>query len=117
MWGGQFITGSPDNFEPATMFVEIAFEPYDDVYPDDESQSTKHTFHEGDIVGLEVNRGDKDADPGSYDDAYWSTFGGVNAWEFADQFGDYLLAPVDTGTPTAVESSTWGQMKSSFVSD
>ena len=36
----------------------------------------------------------------------------------ADQFGDYLLAPIEEGLPdagaTAVEASTWGQIKSTF---
>jgi len=64
-----------------------------------------------------VNRGDKDSDPAKYDDAYWSTFGGINAWKFADQYGDYLLAPVEEGLPTAVATHTWGHIKSSFMTE
>lgn len=117
VWGGQFLAGAEGTFEPAEMFVEIAFVPFDDVHPDGPEESIQHTFAEGDLVGLEVNRGDKDADPGSYDDAYWSTFGGVNAWKFADQFGQYLLAPVEEDLPSAVADNTWGRIKSSFVTE
>jgi hypothetical protein len=116
-WGGKFLTGAPDTFEPAEFFVELRLTPWDDAHPDGPDASIQHVFKEGDIVGLEVNRGDKDADPGAYDDAYWSTFGGVNAWEFADQFGDYLLAPVEAGLPTAVEATTWAHIKSSFATE
>ena len=91
---------------------------FDDIHPDGVDQSIQHNWVEGSIVGIEVNWGDKDADPGAYDDAYWSGFGGVGASKDADQFGDYLLAPIEEGLPdtraTAVESSTWGQIKSSF---
>lgn len=117
IWGGKFLLGAEGTFEPAETFVEIAFVPFDDVHLDGPAQSVPHVFHEGDIVGIEVNRGDKDADPGNYDNAYWSSFGGVNAWKFADQFGDYLLAPVEQGLPTAVGNNTWGRIKSSFITE
>lgn len=113
-WGGSFLRGDVNTFEPAEMFTEIALTPFDDIHPDGADASVEHQFVEGQIVGLEVNWGDKDADPGSYDDAYWSGFGGVGASRDADQFGDYLLAPVEADLPTAVETSTWGQIKSSF---
>ena len=98
------------------MFTEYAMVPFDDIHPDGPDASIEHKFAEGQIVGLEVNWGDKDADPGAYDDAYWSGFGGVGASRDADQFGDYLLAPVEAGLPvaTAVETSTWGQIKTSL---
>lgn len=113
-WGGKFLRGDVDTFEPAEMFSEFAFVPFDDIHPDGPDASIVHQLKEGDIVGLEVNWGDKDSDPASYDDAYWSGFGGVGAYMDADQFGDYLLAPVEEGLPTAVEASTWGYVKASF---
>jgi hypothetical protein len=116
VWGGQFLRGDVNTFEPAEMFTEYAMVPFDDIHPDGPDASIEHKFAEGQIVGLEVNWGDKDADPGAYDDAYWSGFGGVGASRDADQFGDYLLAPVEAGLPvaTAVETSTWGQIKTSL---
>ena len=113
-WGGQYLRGAPDTFEPAEMFGEFSIVPFDDIHPDGPDASIMHQFKEGEIVGIEVNWGDKDADPGSYDDAYWSGFGGVGASKDADQFGDYLLAPVEADLPTAVEASTWGRVKTSF---
>lgn len=114
-WGGQILSGDVGTFEPAEMFGEVSIMPFDDIHPDGESASIVHTFREGDIVGVEHNWGDKDADPGAYDDAYWSVFGGVGASADADQFGDYLLAPAED-LPSAVQDNTWGQIKSSFVS-
>jgi hypothetical protein len=116
VWGGQFVRGDVNTFYPAEMFTEYAMVPFDDIHPDGPDASIEHQFAEGQIVGIEVNWGDKDADPGAYDDAYWSGFGGVGASRDADQFGDYLLAPVEAGLPTAtaVENSTWGQIKTSL---
>ena len=117
-WAGQFLRGDVDTQEPAEMFGEYSIVAFDDIHPDGVDQSVKHNWVEGTVVGIEVNWGDKDADPGSYDDAYWSGFGGVGASRDADQFGDYLLAPVEEGLPeagaTGVEASTWGQIKSTF---
>ena len=117
-WAGQFLRGDVNTQEPAEMFGEYSIVPFDDIHPDGPDQSVQHAWVEGTIVGIEVNWGDKDADPGSYDDAYWSGFGGVGASRDADQFGDYLLAPIEEGLPeasaTSVEASTWGQIKSSF---
>ena len=85
--------------------------PFDDIHPDGEAASIVHILEEGQIVGIEHNWGDKDAEPGTYDDAYWSVFGGVGASADADQFGDYLLAPPED-LPSAVADNTWGQIKS-----
>ncbi|MFH1568207.1 MAG: hypothetical protein ABIL09_09435 [Gemmatimonadota bacterium] len=115
-WGGQILSGDVGTFEPAELFGEVAIMPFDDAHPDGEAASIVHQFAEGQIVGVETNWGDKDADPQNYDDAYWSVFGGVGASADADQFGDYLLAPPDV-VPTAVQDNTWGQIKSSFVSE
>ncbi|MEW6749451.1 MAG: hypothetical protein AB1505_00550 [Candidatus Latescibacterota bacterium] len=116
-WGGRILQGDVGTFEPAEMFGEVAIVPFDDIHPDGESASIKHTFREGDIVGIETNWGDKDADPGAYDDAYWSIFGGVGAYQDANMFGDYLLSPVESGSATAVQDNTWGQIKSSFITE
>lgn len=113
-WGGQILSGDVGTFEPAEIFGEFALVPFDDAHPDGESASIIHVFQEGQIIGMETNWGDKDADPGAYDDAYWSVFGGVGASADADQFGDFLLAPVEDDLPSAVQDNTWGQIKSSF---
>ena len=115
-WGGQILTGAEGTFEPASFFVEVQITPWDDIHPDGPDESIMHTMREGDIVGAEICRGDKDLDPGAYDDAYWCGGAGVNAWKFGDQMQDYLLAPVEEGlpTPTAVEATTWGHIKANF---
>jgi len=114
-WGGKVLSGDIGTFEPAEIFGEVSFVPFDDAHPDGEAFSIIHQFREGEIVGIETNWGDKDPNPASYDDAYWSVFGGVGAYQDANQFGDFLLAPVEI--PVAARSNTWGQIKSSFVSE
>lgn len=114
-WGGKYLRGAQDTFEPAEMQAEVSFVPFDDVHPDGFDASIVHQFAVNEIIGLESNWGDKDADPGKYDDAYWSIFGGIGASLNADNFGDYLLAPVESGLPTAVTAGTWGQVKASFA--
>ena len=86
--GRPVLRGNVDTQEPAEMFGEYSIVPFDDIHPDGADQSVQHAWVEGTVVGIEVNWGDKDADPGSYDDAYWSGFGGVGASRDADQFGD-----------------------------
>lgn len=117
-WAGKFLRGDVNTQEPAEMFTEVAMVVFDDIHPDGADQSIRHDWSEGGIVGIEVNWGDKDVDPSAYDDAYWSGFGGIGASRDADQFGDYLLAPLEEGLPdsrpTAVEVSTWGHIKSTF---
>ncbi len=115
-WGGKFLKGSVGTFEPAELFGEVAIMPFDDCHPDGEVASVVHRFKEGEIVGVETNWGDKDADPANYDNAYWSVFGGVGASQDANQFGDYLLAPLESG-PTATADNTWGQVKAGFISE
>jgi hypothetical protein len=114
-WGGKYTKGEVNSFEPAEMQAEFAITPWDDAHPDGPEASTEHIFAVNQIICLEANWGDKDPDPGAYDDAYWSLFGGIGASAQADQFGDFLLAPLEPGLPTAVENSTWGQVKASFA--
>lgn len=114
-WGGKYLKGEAGTFEPAELWGEFAMVPFDDAHPDGFAASLVHTFAVNQIVGIETNWGDKDPDPGAYDDAYWSIFGGIGASLQADQFGDYLLAPVEPGLPTAVQAGTWGQVKASFA--
>lgn len=115
-WGGKFLKGDVGTFEPAELFGEVALVPFDDAHPDGEASSVIHRLAEGQIVGIEHNWGDKDPDPGAYDDAYWSVFGGVGASQDADQFGDYLLAPLESPA-SAVGDNTWGQVKAGFLTE
>jgi hypothetical protein len=114
-WGGKYLKGETNTFEPAELQAEVSFVPFDDAHPDGADASIEHPFAVNQIVGIESNWGDKDADPGKYDDAYWSIFGGIGASLNADNFGDYLLAPLEPGLPTAVKGGTWGQVKASFA--
>jgi hypothetical protein len=114
-WGGKYLRGAQDTFEPAELQGEFAFVPFDDVHPEGPDASIVHQFAVNQIVGLETNWGDKDIDPGNYDDAYWSIFGGIGASLNADNFGDYLLAPLESDLPTAVQAGSWGQIKAGIA--
>lgn len=118
-WGARVVSGIPNDFEtPDVIEQELAITPWEDLNWVGPEVSKIVPLTENRILGIEVNTGDKDADPGAYDDAYWSTCGGVNAWKFADQFGDFLLAPIEPGLfpgPTPVRDLTWGRIKTTFV--
>lgn len=114
-WAGKYLKGEAGTFEPAELWGEFAMVPFDDAHPDGFAASVVHKFAVNQIVGIESNWGDKDPDPGKYDDAYWSIFGGIGASFQADNFGDYLMAPLEPGLPSAVQAGTWGQIKASFA--
>jgi len=114
-WGWRQIEGIPNDFETSDAAeYELMITPWEDLHWMGPEQGKIVDLEEGMIIGAEVCIHDKDLDPGAYDEAYWSTFGGVNAWKFADQMGDWELAPVEAGL-IAVESVTWGRIKSTFV--
>ena len=74
-----------------------------------EATSTPHALAAGQIIGGNVNIKDKDADEANCG----ITFCFADAWTDASLFASfYLVAPEET--VTAVESSTWGSIKSTF---
>ena len=75
-----------------------------------EATSTPHTLTAGEIIGGNVSLRDKDADGLNN---VGTTFNFADAWTDASMFASfYLVDPAET--VTAVESSTWGSIKSTF---
>ena len=77
-----------------------------------EATSVRHTLTAGEIIGGNVSLRDKDADELNN---VGTTFNFADAWTDASLFASYyLVSPEETGRSTAVESSTWGSIKSTF---
>ena len=76
-----------------------------------EATSVRHTITAGETFGGNVYIGDKDPDG----ENCGTTFNFADAWTDASLFAAfYMVSPEETGRVTAVESSTWGSIKSTF---
>ena len=108
-----------DQFGESTYYYEMSFTVWDDLDHNGPDTSTPSTLDEGETIGINLIWSDYDGslawnvnDDGSTGyDAYWITGGpccdGVNA-------SDFLLAPLESGLFTAVETDTWGRLKARF---
>ncbi len=100
--------------------VELAVTPFDDLNSEGIDQSVVHTLTAGEIVGIvfAVKDNDNPDDPG-YDGGWWSiSHNSASGYKGdADLFTDYILLDFDPSIwvpGTAVESDTWGRIKSTF---
>lgn len=110
-----------EQFGEGTYYYEMSFTLWDDMDFRGPATSTPSTLEEGEIIGMNWIVSDYDgakaqrvnADGSTTYDGYWITGGpccdGVNA-------SDFLLAPLEEGVfkGTAVETNTWGRIKSRF---
>ncbi len=94
--------------------VELSVTPFDDLHPEGIDQSTIHTLTEGEVVGIVFAVKDND-DPesGGYDQGWWSS-SHATADCCADSFNDYVLLGFEPDIWTAVETDSWGRIKSTF---
>ena len=77
-----------------------------------EATSVRHTITAGETFGGNVHIRDRDAD--ELNDV-GTTMNFADAWQDASLFASfYMVSPEETGSVTAVESSTWGSIKSTF---
>lgn len=95
--------------------VELAVTPWDDLNSEGVGESIIHTLTAGEIVGIVTATKDSDnPDDGGYDGGWWSS-SFATADCCADSFVDYILLDFEPEIwPTAVESDTWGRIKSTF---
>jgi hypothetical protein len=109
-----------EQFGESTYFYEMSFTVWDDLDHNGPDTSIPSTLDEGEIIGINVIWSDYDGSKATHVnedgtttyDGYWITGGpccdGVNA-------SDFLLAPLETDLfATAVETETWGRLKSRF---
>ncbi len=108
--------------------VELAVTPFDDLNSEGIDQSVVHILAAGEIIGLvfAVKDDDNPDDLRNYDGGWWSSsFANADSfnrsstapWINADSFIDYILLDFDPSIwvpGTAVESDTWGRIKSTF---
>ena len=107
---GSLIRGNPEG--ESTTSYEVALVPFDELVWTGSGKSRLHRLEEEEIVGIECAFTDSD-DRWDERDAYWSLAGSYYAWLYAQEFSDFLLAPVEdlfTGT----KDVTWGRIKSTF---
>ena len=110
-----------EQFGESTYFYEMSFTVWDDLDFHGAGTSGVSSIDEGNIFGINLIWSDYDgpltdqpltAAGGTTYDGYWITGGpccdGVNA-------SDFLLAPMEQDLFTAVQSDTWGRLKTRFV--
>jgi hypothetical protein len=132
-WAGEEpYSGAKWSFEgdinggAGTLSMEMWFTPFDDLPTNAESADDErilwHTLEEGAImgVGFAVQDDDNGAE-GTYN-GYWTNGGDTELYFKATAMVDYVLLPYDESiwvagedAPTAVESDSWGRIKSTFT--
>lgn len=116
-WPGQPPYGeSAFQFDAATNtgYYEGSVVLWDFLCPEGPDCSTVHDMTEGEAVGFGFLYDEIDVEPGTYN-AQWKTHPGTSSWKDANELPDLLLLPPSEDwmpQVTAVESSTWGQVKS-----
>ena len=113
-----------EEFGESTYYYEVAFTPWDDLQRDgdgNDAGSVQSTLDPGEIIHWEMIVTDDDAElshaeqypNGTWkNDGWWSL--GVGA-AHSDRAPDWELdTDITSAMPTAVESKTWGRLKSRF---
>ena len=127
-WGkAQWITEAPygafaksqtvDEGGEGQFFAEYQLTPFDNLNWNGIDQSTIGSLVEGNITGYHFTIIDSDIE--TYE-GYWTLSGATDSYFQGDLLSDFFLAPIDPDIPwgdqaTAVESSSWGRIKSTFA--
>lgn len=127
-WGkAQWITNPPygqfaksqtvDEGGEGQFFAEYQLTGFDNLNWNGIDQSTIHQLTEGDVTGFHFTIIDSDVE--TYE-GYWTLSGATDSYFQGDLLSDFFLAPIDTDIPwenqqTAVESASWGRIKSTFA--
>jgi hypothetical protein len=109
----KYLSGERGSGAPVVLTCEMYFTPWEDLNFNGPEVSKIVDLTEGEMFGAEISYADTDDPEVRY--SYWLVFGGTNTYKDASQWGDWLLSPIEEGLPVAVESSTWGRIKSTFV--
>lgn len=114
-WGEaaeMYLSGARGSEGPTTLTCEMSFTPWEDLNFNGPDVSKIGDLTEGEILGAEISYADTDDPEVRY--SYWLVVGGTNTFKDATQWGDWLLSPMEEGL-IAVESDTWGRIKSTFI--
>ena len=103
------------NSGPASFIYEAYTTPWDDLNPAGASDSIERDLQAGEIVHMQVNVADFDSFNEEGRAVYYAypNLGGGSTWNNADNFVDFLLA--SPSGATAVETDSWGAIKSTFA--
>jgi len=96
-----------------TLFYEFAWTLFDHLDYDGAASSVEHIFAEEQIIGLGIHYQDHDEDGDGWD-SQWGLNDETHATRDGSALPDWVMVKVDIEAPTAVEASTWGQIKSSM---
>ena len=87
---------------------------WDNLQWDDPDASVVHDMVEGEIIGMNWQISDYDnLEDNSRED--WLLNGQATIWQTSSVATDFLLAPPEDGSATAVESESWGRVKAAFT--
>ena len=99
----------------AVVTYEFMVVPFDRVDMRADFLSNQHFLQEGEIIGFNVEFWDFDHRGSDIADSRWSLSGGQNAQLLAERFSDLILMPLENRfNPTAIQLSSWGQIKKSY---
>ena len=110
----KYLSGTDGSGGPSEYSGEFYVTPWDDLNAvDGPDGSTEWDLQEGEVIGSEIAMRETD-DPEIKGD-YWEVFSaGPDEFKDSRLWGDWLLCPVEDQF-LAVESNTWGRIKSTFA--
>ena len=114
-WGDaaqKYLSGERGSGGPAELTAEMYFTPWEDLNYEGPEVSKIWDLTEGEIIGVEIAL--RDTDDPDVSGTYFEVFAGTDAYKDASQWGDWLLSPIEEDL-IAVESDTWGRIKSTFA--
>jgi hypothetical protein len=103
--------GSEVGTSPTIATIEMYCTPFDNCIWNDPEGSTMSTLVPDRIVGFQISIPDFDVEPRVYH-AFHTLSGQAQTFKYAERFVDGILVGADI---TAVQSSSWADIKSSFV--
>ena len=115
--GLQFLDGALGSNGPSTVTAEMMVTPWEDLNSQSGETAAESLpkskildLTENELIGIELAKSDTDVDE---DRDYRTVFAAGYYADNAGLWGDWLLSPLEEGL--AVESATWGRIKSSFA--
>lgn len=104
--------GAAVGTNPTVSVVEWFLTPFDNCIWNDPQGSVQSSLTPDKIIGFQISIPDFDTEPRAYH-AFHTLSGQAETFRYAERFVDGILVGADVGT--AVEQSSWAEIKSSFA--
>jgi len=104
--------GAAVGTNPTVSVIEWYLTPFDNCIWNDPAGSVQSVMQPDKIVGFQISVPDFDTEPRAYH-AFHTLSGQASTFKYAERFVDGILVGADVGT--AVEQSSWAEIKSSFA--